>query len=136
MRYLFLLFLLFNFSNAHKINLFITNENDTIDIYSYFASGAACKNCELIIKNDDKIILEDRLNDEGKYQYKATCKNIEVIVDATGGHRASEKIEVANIKNEDIKKHINDEQNKEHINILIGLLLIFVIFFILKKFKK
>ncbi len=136
MRYLFVLFLLFNFSNAHKINLFITNENDTLDIYSYFANGAPCKNCELIIKNEDKIILKDSLNDEGKYQYKPTFKNIEVIVDATGGHKASEKLEIANIHNEDLKEHLIKEENKKDINILLGLLLIFIIFFLLKKFKK
>jgi nickel transport protein len=136
MRYLFVLFLLFNFSNAHKINLFITNENDTLDIYSYFANGAPCKNCELIIKNEDKIILKDSLNDEGKYQYKSTFKNIEVIVDATGGHKASEKLEIANIHNEDLKEHLNKEENKKYTNILLGLLLIFIIFFLLKKTKK
>ncbi len=136
MRYLLVLFLVFSFSNAHKINLFISEENGTLDIYSYFASGTACKNCQLIIKNGNKIVLDDVLNAEGKYQYKSPYKNIEVIVDATGGHRAVEKVELENIQKEDIKTHIQKEENKEHINILIGLILIFLIFFILKKFRK
>ena len=136
MRYLFLLFLLFNFSNAHKINLFITNENDTLDIYSYFASGAPCKNCEIIIKNENQIILKDTLNDKGKYQYKPKNKTIEVIVDATGGHKASERLEIANIHNEDFNEHIKKEENKKYTNILLGLFLIFVLFFLLKKIKK
>lgn len=136
MRYLFLLLLLFGFSNAHKLNLFITNEKDTIDIYSYFASGTACKNCRLIIKNEGKIVLEDVLTNEGKYQYISPYKNIEVTVDATGGHMAREKVEVENIKKEDLKTHIKEEESKEHINILIGLILIFAVFFILKKVKK
>lgn len=136
MKYLLLLALIVSFSFAHKINLFVTNENDNLEIYSYFANGNACKNCKLIIKNDEKIVLEDVLNSDGKYSYKPTFKNLEIIVDATGGHIASEKIEVSNIKNEDLKEHKKEENRGENINILIALVLIFLIFFLLKKFKK
>ena len=115
MKYLFLSLLFLNFSYAHKINLFITNENDDLQIYSYFASGMACKNCKLIIKNEEKIVLQDVLNSEGKYTYKRTFKNVEIIVDASSGHIVSEKIEVSNIK---------------------GLILLFLIFSLLKRFKK
>lgn len=136
MKYLFLLVLFFNFSFAHKINLFITNEDENLEIYSYFASGAPCKKCKLIIKNEDKIILEDVLNDEGKYSYKPTFKDIEVTIDASGGHIAKEKLEVTNIKFEDIKEHVKKEDNKKYLNILIGLVLIFLFFLFLKRLKK
>ena len=136
MKYIFLFCLIFNFSYAHKINLFVTNENEKLEIYSYFASGSACKNCKLIIKNEEKIILEDVLNNEGKYSYKPTFKNLEIIVDATSGHIASEKIEVSNIKNEDLKEHIKNEEEDKYQNIFIGLVLIFLMFFLLKRFKK
>lgn len=136
MKYLLLFLLFLDFSYAHKINLFITNENDKLEIYSYFASGNACKNCKLIIKNDQKIVLEDTLNVEGKYSYTPTFKNLEIIVDASGGHIISEKIEVLNIKKEDLKEHLNKEENQKYLNIFIGLFLIFVIFFLLKRFKK
>ncbi len=136
MKYLLLLALIVSFSFAHKINLFVTNENDNLEIYSYFASGSACKNCKLIIKNDEKIVLEDVLNSDGKYSYKPTFKNLEIVVDATGGHIASEKIEVSNIKKEDLTEHKKEENRGENINILIALVLIFLIFFLLKKFKK
>lgn len=136
MRYLLLLTLFISFSFAHKLNLFVTNENDSLEIYSYFASGAACKNCKLIIRSDEKTILEDVLNDEGKYNYKPTNKNIEVVVDATGGHIATEKIEVENVKAQDIKEHKKEENKNENIKILIALVLIFLIFFLLKRFKK
>ena len=121
MKYLFLVLVFFNFSFAHKINLFITNENNSLEIYSYFASGASCKKCNLIIKNEDKIILEDTLNDEGKYTYKTNFKNIEVIVDASGGHIASEKVQVTNIKHEDLKEHIKEENNQKYLKIFIVL---------------
>lgn len=136
MKYLLLLVLFVSFSFAHKINLFVTNENDRLEIYSYFASGSACKNCKLIIKNEEKIVLEDVLNNDGKYRYKPTFKNLEIIVDATGGHIASEKIEVSNIKNEDLKEHLKNEENNKYLNIFIGLILIFLLFFLLKRFKK
>lgn len=136
MKYIFLFCLIFNFSYAHKINLFVTNENEKLEIYSYFASGSACKNCKLIIKNEEKIVLEDVLNNEGKYSYKPTFKNLEIIVDATGGHIASEKIEVSNIKNEDLKEHLKNEEKDKYQNIFIGLVLIFLMFFLLKRFKK
>lgn len=136
MKYIFLFCLIFNFSYAHKINLFVTNENEKLEIYSYFASGKACKNCKLIIKNEEKIVLEDVLNNEGKYSYKPTFKNLEIVVDATGGHIASEKIEVSNIKNEDLKEHLKNEEKDKYQNIFIGLVLIFLMFFLLKRFKK
>ena len=136
MKYLLLFLLFLDFSYAHKINLFITNENDKLEIYSYFASGNACKNCKLIIKNDEKIVLEDTLNVEGKYSYTPTFKNLEILVDASGGHIISEKIEVLNIKKEDLKERLNKEENQKYLNIFIGLFLIFVIFFLLKRFKK
>ena len=136
MKYLFLFLLFLNFSYAHKINLFITNENDDLQIYSYFASGMACKNCRLIIKNEEKIVLQDVLNSEGKYTYKPTFKNVEIIVDASSGHIVSEKIEVSNIKNEKLNQHLKKEEDKKYLNILIGLVLLFLIFSLLKRFIK
>ena len=136
MRCFFLLTIFISFSFAHKLNLFVTNENDGLEIYSYFASWAPCKNCKLIIKSDEKTILEDILNDEGKYNYKPTNKNIEVVVDASGGHIASEKIEVENVKTQDINEHKIKENRAESIKILIALMSILLIFFLLKRFKK
>ena len=136
MKYILLLVLFVSFSFAHKLNLFVTNENNSLEIYSYFASGAPCKNCKLIIKSEEKTILEDVLNNEGKYNYKPTIKNLEILVDATSGHIISEKIEIENVKAQDIKEHKNEENKIENINILIALVLIFLIFFFLKRFKK
>lgn len=136
MRYLVLFFLFFSFSNAHKVNLFISEENGILDIYSYFANGTPCKNCQIIIKDGDKIILDDSLNEEGKYLYTLEVRQIEVVVDAQGGHIAKEKVEVENLKKEDIKEHLKKEKNTEYIKIIIGLTLIFLIFLILKKVKR
>lgn len=136
MKYIFLFCLIFNFSYAHKINLFVTNENDTLEIYSYFASGNPCKSCKLLIKNEDKIILEDVLNEEGRYIYRPTVDTIEIVVDASGGHIAKEKLVLSNIKQENLQTHIKEEENKKYFNILLGLTLIFLVFLVLKKVKK
>lgn len=136
MKYLFLLFFLITFSFAHKVNLFITNENEKLEIYSYFANGAPCINCEFTIKSEDKVIFEDKLNREGIFLYKPTKQNIEITVDAAGGHIAQQKVTVDNIKHEDIKEHLKEEKSIEYIKIILGLGLIFLLFFLLKRFKK
>jgi len=136
LKYILLTLTFCSFLFAHKINLFITQENEALDIYSYFANGAPCQNCSLVIKNNDIIILKDILDENGKYQYKPEHENIEVIIDAGGGHTAQETLIINNIKKEDIKTHQENEENKKYLNILLGLILIFVGFFILKKIKK
>jgi hypothetical protein len=37
MKYFFILAIFFSFSFAHKLNLFVTNENDSLEIYSYLS---------------------------------------------------------------------------------------------------
>lgn len=136
MKHLFFICLFLSFSFAHKINLFITSEGENIEIYSYFANGAACKNCRVIIKNEDKIILDDKLNHEGIFNYKPKHKNIEVIIDATGGHIAKEKLELSHIKHEDINEHKQKEQEDKYLKILLGLFILFIFFYLLKRIKK
>jgi len=121
---------------AHKVNLFITSQNDTIDIYSYFANGNPCKNCKLIIKNDDTIILKDTLDTKGKYNYKTKYKNIEVTIDASGGHIAKENIVIENVEQNNIEEHKEKEKVLEYKKIVLGLFILFVFFFLLKRFTR
>jgi nickel transport protein len=121
---------------AHKINLFVTNEENGVNIYSYFASGDPCINCKLIIKNGGNIILEDTLNEKGKYLFPSKYKEIEITVNASGGHMVKQDVIVDNIKNELLETHLKEEKEDEYIKILISLFLIAVIFYILKKVKR
>ena len=66
MRYFLLLALFISFSFAHKINLFVTNEENGVNIYSYFASGKPCINCKLLIKNES---LQTHLKEEKENEY-------------------------------------------------------------------
>ena len=136
MRYFLLLALFISFSFAHKINLFVTNEENGVNIYSYFANGNPCINCKLLIKNGENIVLEDKLDANGKYLYSSKYKDIQVTIDASGGHIAKQDIVVENIKNESLRTHLKEEKENEHIKILISLLLIGLIFYVLKIIKR
>ncbi len=136
MKKIFLFLLITSSLFAHKINLFITNEENSVNIYSYFASGDPCINCKLIIKNGENIVLEDKLDTNGKYLYNSKYKDIQVTIDASGGHIVKQDIELENIKNESLQTHLKDEQENEHIKILISLVLIGLIFYVLKIVKR
>ena len=136
MRYFLLLALFISFSFAHKINLFVTNEENGVNIYSYFANGNPCINCKLLIKNGENIVLEDKLDANGKYLYSSKYKNIQVTIDASGGHIAKQDIELENIKNESLQTHLKEEKENEYIKILISLFLIVLIFYVLKILKR
>lgn len=136
MKKIFLFLLITSSLFAHKINLFITNEENSVNIYSYFASGDPCINCKLIIKNGENIVLEDKLDTNGKYLYSSKYKDIQVTIDASGGHIVKQDIELENIKNESLQTHLKDEQENEHIKILISLILIGLIFYVLKIVKR
>ncbi len=136
MKKIFLFLLITSSLFAHKINLFVTNEENSVNIYSYFASGDPCINCKLIIKNGENIVLEDKLDTNGKYLYNSKYKDIQVTIDASGGHIVKQDIELENIKNELLQTHLKDEQENEHIKILISLILIGLIFYVLKIVKR
>ena len=136
MKKVFLFLLIVSSLFAHKINLFVTNEENGVNIYSYFASGAPCINCKLIIKNGENIVLEDKLDANGKYLYSSKYKDIQVTIDASGGHIAKQDIVVENIKNESLQTHLKEEKENEHIKILISLVLIGLIFYVLKMVKR
>ena len=136
MRYFLLLALFISFLFAHKINLFVTNEENGVNIYSYFANGNPCINCKLLIKNGENVVLEDKLDANGKYLYPSKYKEIEITIDASGGHIAKQDIELENIKNEALQTHLKEEKENEHIKILISLVLIGLIFYVLKIVKR
>ncbi len=135
MRYFLLLALFISFSFAHKINLFVTNEENGVNIYSYFASGNPCINCKLLIKNGENVVLEDKLDTNGKYLYSSKYKDIQVTIDASGGHIAKQDIVVENIK-KSLQTHLKEEKENEYIKILISLVLIGLIFYVLKIVKR
>lgn len=114
----------------------MTNEENGVNIYSYFASGDPCKNCKLIIRNGENIILEDTLDEKGKYLFPSKYKEIEITIDASSGHIVKQDVVVENIKNESLQNHLKKEEDEQYIKILISLFLIAGIFYALKKLKR
>lgn len=124
------------FAWGHKINIFVTEENKGVEIYSYFASGDACKACKLVVKQNEDILLETALNEEGKYFYKNTVQNFDIIVDAAGGHKAEKSVSLENFKNESFESVLEEDKKMQYIKMGIALLCIGLFFYLLRRVKK
>ena len=157
--YLILILPIFLF--AHKVNLFLDLKDENLYISSYFANAKPCINCKFKIEVDSKIVFEDVLDDKGEYNYKTSTNDLKVIIDAGSGHivkkeikalnkipeRNQDKNEIENSKELDklieensILKHrvtVLEEQLNyfEIFKIVFGLVLIFLIFILIRKFK-
>lgn len=146
---------------AHKLNVFTTFEDNSLFVSAYFANGAGCQNCKVVIKSmDNKILNEGLTNSDGEYEVKLNTNEFQVGVDAGGGHLAFEKVEgtieekpalkTEDSSNDELIK-LKDENRKlrsevkllksqlqilEVFKIVFGLLIIFGIFLFLKRIKK
>ena len=127
--------LIINSLFAHKLNIFVSEENNKLFISSYFASGSSCKNCELMIYNSENELLKKVKTDEnGEYTIDKPNETILIKVEAIGGHAAETKYEInKKIEKNELKRN-NTFDNL--IQSIIAILLIMLIFFFLKKVKK
>lgn len=135
-KFLFCIFLTVTSLFAHKVNLFVTQDKNAVEIYSYFASGDACKACKLIIKNNDVVLLEDRLNDEGKYVYNAQENSLNIIVDASSGHLVEKEFTLNTMQEDNLEVVLKEEKENQFFKIILSLVFIGVFFYGLKRFKK
>ncbi|TLS73310.1 hypothetical protein FE246_02145 [Aliarcobacter thereius] len=156
---IFLILVLPIFLFAHKINMYLDIKDDSLYINSYFANAKPCKNCKFKIETKDRLVLEDRLNDNGEYIYKGSNEYFKVTVDAGSSHIVTKEIESLKIKNENIiEEEIEDKKLKDLIEensllknkievleeqlnyfeifkIVFGLILISLIFLIINRVK-
>lgn len=121
---------------AHKVNLFVTHENNNVEIYSYFASGDACKGCKVTVKSDNKIVAEDRLNEEGKYQFISSYPALNITVDASSGHLISKDILLETVPKEKLEEVLKEEKQNQYLNMGLSLVLIALFFYGLKRVRK
>lgn len=156
MRILFLMFCLTVFSFAHKLNLFLVEEDNKVYVNAYFASGAFCKNCKIEIFDENKNLLEESVTDiSGEFIISKTKPFLYVKVEASGGHAKLKSIKlknkIVNNKN-DLKTDALIKENKrlkreievlnkkleenELIKMIFALFVIAGIFFILKRIKR
>lgn len=135
-KYLIFLLLFSTSLFAHKVNLFITHENNKVDIFSYFASGDACKGCKLMIKNGKDIVVNTQLNEEGKYQFISSYASLNITVDASSGHLVSKDIVLDLLPQENLTEVLKKEKYNQYINMGVSLLLMVLFFYVLKRVKK
>lgn len=132
MRILVLIIFLASILSAHKLNLFLYEENNKIYLNSYFASGNPCIDCKIEIYDEKKELLEIAKTDEkGNYNFKKLANKLIVKVEAIGGHAVENQIEVKSLAKEEEKRETNSILQS-----LIAVFLIALIFIALKRFKK
>lgn len=132
MRLLVLLVLLGTFLNAHKLNMFLYEEDDKIKLNSYFASGTPCKSCEVKIYDEKQNLLEKAKTDkEGNYSFEKLSKKLTVKVEALGGHATKSEIEIKSLAKQKEEKQVNTTLQS-----LIAAFLIAFIFLGLKRFRR
>lgn len=157
MKLFLLVILFFEFSFAHKLNLFLTQEKEKVFASAYFASGSFCKNCDIKVEDEKGVILQKGKTDKkGELIITNLAPKIIVSVESLGGHGAKDSLIINTIKKEN---KINDktiskleeeilrlksenkmlkeeiEQN-EILKMIFALFVIAGIFFFLKKIKR
>lgn len=133
MKIVFFLTLLISSLFAHKLNIFLYEENNKIVLNSYFASGSACKNCKVEIFDDkNKLLQSSKTDEKGDYTFDKLSSKLIVKVEAIGGHAATSSIEVKNIN----KKKDELSKSNSLIQSLLAAFLIALIFLGLKRIKR
>lgn len=154
-RVLFLVFILCVSSYAHRLSVFTNFEDDKLFISSYFANGNPCKNCELKILKDNKLLVKGITNEKGEFEASIKEKEFLLSVDAGGGHAVLKNIQevvkpekryessqLQKLQEENKKLKIKVELLEEKLafmdvfKMIFALLVIVGIFAFLKRIKK
>jgi nickel transport protein len=92
MRILVLAFLVLiaGVAEAHRVNLFVYVEGDTVYAEGYFPDGGACRDClvEVLELDSGEKLLEGTTDEEGMFSFKLPGKGpLKVVLNAGMGHR-------------------------------------------------
>ena len=133
MRIAFILFALTSFLFAHKLNIFLYEENGKVVANTYFASGSPCKNCKIeIFDENDNLLKTAKTDIKGDFTFDKLAVNLIVKVETIGGHAASSFIKVEKLESQ--KQEVS--QIKSYLESFIAVILIALIFLGLKRIKK
>jgi hypothetical protein len=89
MRAIILLSLLAVSSLAHKLNLFVTDENATIYIRAYFTKSAPCQACDVLVSEvSGAKIAEVKTDENGEAIVRVETREAIVRADGGMGHEA------------------------------------------------
>ena len=156
MRIIFIITLFFGFAYAHKLNIFLQQENEKVYVSSYYASGSFCQNCKIEVLNKNKSLIQTGNTDEkGEFVVTKLDSIVYVSVEAQGGHKVQNSLTLKIIKNEEISNNQLDVLKEENqrlkreiallkdknssndiFKMIFALLVIAGIFFALKRVKK
>ncbi|MDR0408636.1 MAG: hypothetical protein LBH45_06965 [Campylobacteraceae bacterium] len=129
-----LLVLTISVLSAHKISLFAYDDNGTIYIQSYFTKSSPCKNCEVVVKDENgKEIAKTFTDDEGKTSVKTSEDKVTISVDGSMGHFKEMKYTLQSLTKEDVQ---NLPPDISWYNILISLAIIAAVFLVLWFIKR
>lgn len=135
MRIVLLSIVLMNILFAHKLNLFLYQEKNSIYISSYFASGSPCKNCKVNIYNKEKeLITSSETDKNGEFIIKKLEPKLIINVEAIGGHAIEKEFELKSVKLKQDTEDIKPENS--YLESIIAIFLIILIFLFLKRVKK
>ncbi|GHV03521.1 hypothetical protein AGMMS50229_02920 [Campylobacterota bacterium] len=92
MRFLLLLVLVASALEAHKLSLFVTDEDGTLFVRSYFTRSAPCRECAVTIASVDGATLHELKTDEnGAASIAVSALEVVVSVDGGSGHFAKQE---------------------------------------------
>ncbi|MDR1461032.1 MAG: hypothetical protein LBI78_05250 [Campylobacteraceae bacterium] len=115
--------------SAHKISLFVYDDNGTLYIQSYFTKSSPCKNCEVTVKDEnDKNIAKLFTDDDGKASLETSNEVVTISVDGSMGHFKEMKYTLKSFTKDDVQDLPPDISLY---NIFIALAIIAVIFLML-----
>ena len=90
MRVLLLIILAAAALEAHKLSLFVTDENGTLYIRSYFTRSAPCRECAVTIAGANGAAIAELATDEnGATSIAVSSSKVVVCVDGGSGHFAT-----------------------------------------------
>lgn len=102
---------------AHKVNIYAYTDGDMVYSESYFADGSRCKNCaiEVYDKNTEKLLIEGKTDENGKFSFKSPqSPSIKILLKAGAGHQNSYVLKLRDIPVEKNIKDITQKSVKVH----------------------
>jgi len=114
---------------GHKLYILADDDGKSLHVKSYFTKSSACRDCEVKIYKNQKLIDSGKTDDDGKITFKHKAKNIEIEVTASMGHKNSILYSSEN-------EIITEDKNITAKKMFMALGIIALIFFVLRVFKK
>ena len=129
MKIVFYIFLLTSTLFAHKLYILADDDGKSLHVKAYFTKSATCKECEVNIYKDKKLLNYGKTDENGEIIFQLKNRDIDIEVIASMGHK--NRISY-NSENE----IITEEKNITAKKIFMSLGIIAFIFFVLRIFKR